>query len=230
MSKGLVSLTFDDGLRCQFDRAVPILDHYGLPATFFLVANTDPMHTDGHPHPDWRKIDWSVDDIQLLKGMAQRGHEIGAHSMTHRRPELDENPRHEAEGSKLWIESRLELEVPSYCYPFCHVTDAIKNAVVSAGYTQARSGASGLSYYSPKSVSDWFAIDCRMVTQNEDVCKWVQPSRWHILMFHGIGTWNDGWEPITAEQFAAQIVELARMRDDGIVEVVTFKEGAALLH
>jgi len=41
---GLVSLTFDDGLRCQFERAVPILDLYGFPATFFFVANTDPIH------------------------------------------------------------------------------------------------------------------------------------------------------------------------------------------
>jgi Polysaccharide deacetylase len=31
--------TFDDGLRCQFEQAVPILDRYRLPATFFLVAN-----------------------------------------------------------------------------------------------------------------------------------------------------------------------------------------------
>jgi hypothetical protein len=34
----LVSLTFDDGLRCQFEQAVPILDRHGFPATFFLVA------------------------------------------------------------------------------------------------------------------------------------------------------------------------------------------------
>ena len=54
-----VSLTFDDGLRCQFERAVPILDKYDLPATFFLVANTDPIHTDGHSHPDWRKTNWN---------------------------------------------------------------------------------------------------------------------------------------------------------------------------
>ena len=54
--RALVSLTFDDGLRCQFESAVPILDRYDFPATFFLVANTDPIHTDGGQHPDWRKI------------------------------------------------------------------------------------------------------------------------------------------------------------------------------
>ncbi len=37
----VVSLTFDDGLRCQFERALPILDQYGFRATFFLIANQD---------------------------------------------------------------------------------------------------------------------------------------------------------------------------------------------
>src|SRR5438034_9240854 len=133
MDRALVSLTFDDGLRCQFQHAVPMLDQHGFRATFFLVANTDPIHTDGYPHPDWRKTNWSEEDIQFLKGMVQRGHEIGAHSMTHRLPELDNDPRFEAEESKQWIESRLGIEVPSYCYPFCCVTDPIKNAVINAG-------------------------------------------------------------------------------------------------
>src|SRR5579863_6059457 len=123
----LVTLTFDDGLRCQFEKAVPILDRYGFPATFFLVANTDPIHTDGCQHPDWSKINWSNNDIQSLKSMIQQGHEIGAHSVHHRHPFLDNDPRLEAEGSKKWIEDRLEVDIPSYCYPFYHFTAHIKN-------------------------------------------------------------------------------------------------------
>jgi len=225
----LVSLTFDDGLRCQFERAVPILDRHGLPGTFFLVANTDPIHTDGHKHPDWSKITWSAQDIELLKGTIQRGHEIGAHSMTHRRPELDDNPRFEAEGSKQWIEARLSRETSSYCYPFYHVTEPIKHAVRAAGYKQARGGHNS-AFYSAKDPVEWFDIDCRQITQNEQVNAWVQPGRWHVLVFHGIGTWDDGWEPITEEQFAAQMTELAGLRDSGFVEVVTFAQGAERLH
>src|ERR1700687_4054354 len=146
MDKGLVSITFDDGLRCQLERAVPILDQHGLSATFFLVANTDPTLIDGPSHPDWHKVEWSMDDIRRLNDVAARGHEIGAHSMTHRRPGLDNDPKLEGGGSKQWIESRLEQEVASYCYPFLHVTPRIKKAVVKAGYKQARAGA-GSSYY-----------------------------------------------------------------------------------
>ena len=225
MGPALVSLSFDDGLRCQFERAVPILDRYGLAATFFLIANTDPIHTDGGQHPDWRKINWSEKDIELLKGMMQRGHEIGAHSMTHRRPNLDDNPKFESEGSKQWIETRLASETSSYCYPFYHVTPSIKGAVIGAGYKQARAGHNA-AFYSPQDSLDCFEIDCRQITQDEQVNEWVQPGRWHILVFHGIGTWDDGWEPITTEQFAAEMTELATLRDSGAVEVVTFKDGA----
>jgi peptidoglycan/xylan/chitin deacetylase (PgdA/CDA1 family) len=43
-SPAIVSLTFDDGFRCQFEKAVPILNNHQLPATFFLIANRDETH------------------------------------------------------------------------------------------------------------------------------------------------------------------------------------------
>jgi peptidoglycan/xylan/chitin deacetylase (PgdA/CDA1 family) len=225
----LVSLTFDDGLRCQFEQAVPILDKYGFLATFFLVASTDPVFTDGiADHRRWPKIDWSENDVQLLKSMTKRGHEIGAHSVSHKRPQLDNDPKFEAEGSKRRIEAWLGEEIPSYCYPFCHVTEPIKNAVINAEYKQARGGANA-SYYASQGSRDWFNVDCRLITEKENVDGWVRSDCWHVLMFHGIGTWADGWSPITTETFAMQMSELAKHRDAGTVDVVTFQEGAGRL-
>ena len=224
MDKSLICLTFDDGLRCQFEQAVPILDRYDFPATFFLVANTDPIHTDGCLHPDWSKTDWSEKDIQFFKSMIQRGHEIGAHSVHHRQPFLDANPKLEAEGSKQWIEDRLEVEIPSYCYPFYRVTEPIKNAVINAGYKQARSGAG--SSYIPRGFLDWFRVDCHQISNNENVAGWVRPDCWHVLTFHGVGTVQAGWAPIAVVEFARQMAELAKLRDSGAVEVFTFKDGA----
>jgi len=203
---------------------VPILDRYGFAATFFLVANTDPIHTEGCQHLDWSKIDWRNEDIILIKDMIRRGYEIGAHSVHHSYPFLDDDPKGEAEGSKQWIESRLEEELLSYCYPFYHVTEPIKNAVINAGYKQARSGAS--SFYVGRGFRDWFKVDCHQISNNENVHGWARPDCWHLLTFHGIGTIHDGWEPITVAEFHRQIGQLTNMRDAGAVDVVTFKEGA----
>ncbi len=223
----IISLTFDDGLRCQFQHALPILDKHGFPATFFLVANTDPIHTDGTPHPDWPKINWSAEDDQLLRDLVGRGHEIGAHSVHHRHPFLDADPKVEAEGSREWIESRIGKPISSYCYPFYYITSPIKNAVINAGYKQARGGPRG-SYY-PQSPSDWFDVDCRQIAKNENVGGWIRPNCWHVLTYHGIGDEHDGWEPITIAEFDRQMAELVKYRDACTVEVVTFKDVAERL-
>jgi peptidoglycan/xylan/chitin deacetylase (PgdA/CDA1 family) len=225
MCPAVISITFDDGLRCQLERAIPILDQHELCATFFLVANTDPIHTDGVQHPDWHKVTWSQGDNQILKGMVQRGHEIGAHSVTHRWQQLFSDPKGEAEKSKSWIENRLDVEIPSYAYPFYRVTKPIKDAVVSAGYKQARGGA-GQAYYRLQNQTDYFHVDSRQITSAEDVGSWLRSECWHVLTFHGIGTEDDGWSPIPVAEFARQMADLAKHRDPGAVEVVTFKDGA----
>ena len=226
----LISLTFDDGLRCQFEQALPILNRHGFSATFFLVANTEPILIDGYQHPDWCKTDWSEKDVQFFKSMIQRGHEIGAHSVHHRRQFLDNDPKFEAEGSKQWIEDRLGVEVQSYCYPFSHVTAPIKKAVINAGYKQARWGDNG-AYYPLQDPIDKFKVDCRRIGNygSEKVDDWLRPDCWHVLMFHGIGTLKDGWCPISEAEFGRQMAILAEHHESGDVEVVTFKDGARRL-
>ena len=223
----LVSLTFDDGLRCQFERAVPILSQHGFPATFFLIANTDPILTDGwaeHNGFRWPKIAWNADDIHFLKGMVERGHEIGGHSVNHKKQRIIAEPVFEVAESKRLIEGWMKREIPSYCYPFYLVTEPIKKAVIDAGYRQARSGAQ--NSYIRRGFLDWLQIDCRQILNNENVAEWVRPDCWHVLTFHGIGGAQAGWQPITVAEFARQMADLAKLRDSGAVEVVTFKDGA----
>ena len=233
----LVSLTFDDGLRCQFEKALPILNNHGMAATFFLTANQEQPHDRwlGHTN-DWWKIDWREDDIAMLRELTQKGHEIGSHSVTHhpvtlKMPEQSEN---EARKSKKLIEAWIGSKVSSFGYPFYWSHAYLAGAVKNAGYEQARGGGIGASYgprasyYTvPNDGSlDRFNVDCRQITAKEDVGSWVRPGCWHVLTFHGIGSAQDGWASITVEQFAAQMAELAKLRDDDAVQVVTFKDGA----
>jgi peptidoglycan/xylan/chitin deacetylase (PgdA/CDA1 family) len=215
----LISLTFDDGLRCQFEQAVPILGQHGFPATFFLLANVQAKHENKYP-----KIEWHERDISMLKEMARRGHEIGSHTINHCSPTMQNSEAHE---SKRWMEERMgAVEIPSFAYPFYTNNGAIKNAVIHAGYKQARTGPSGFYYASPDSV-DWFAVDSRQIARTGEIVNtWVNPGCWYVLTFHGIGDEREGWEPITVAEFIRQMAELAKLRDSGDVEVVTFKEGA----
>jgi peptidoglycan/xylan/chitin deacetylase (PgdA/CDA1 family) len=231
----LVSLTFDDGFRCQFEKALPILDSYDILATFFLVANRDATHDRWAGHfNDWWKIDWREDDIAMLKKLVQHGHEIGSHSVAHHPTKMKTQPDIEARESKRLIEEWIGTKVSSFCYPFYHSHANLANAVRDAGYEQARGGGippnygPRASYYAvgQNGAFDRLNIDCRQISATENVGGWIRPGCWHVLTFHGIGGERDGWAPIPVEQFATQMTELARHRDSNAVEVVPFKDGA----
>jgi peptidoglycan/xylan/chitin deacetylase (PgdA/CDA1 family) len=238
-NSALVSLTFDDGLRCQFEQAVPILNQYGFPATFFLIANQTQTHDlwAGHTN-DWWKIDWRDDDVAMLKRVIQDGHEIGGHSVNHHPIEIKDPKRSniEASDSKRLIKGWLGTEPSSFAYPFYWSHAYLANAVKNAGYEQARGGGTAprylpqASYYAiPDGKLDRFNVDCRQISRTEDVGGWIRPGCWHVLTFHGIGSDQDGWEPISVDEFTRQMTELARHRDSGAVEVVTFHVGATRL-
>jgi peptidoglycan/xylan/chitin deacetylase (PgdA/CDA1 family) len=225
----LVSLTFDDGLRCQFDRALPILNQHGFPATFFLTANEERTHEPWRGHTnDWWKIDWREQDILMLQETLQHGHEIGSHSVTHRQETMQKCPDDEARKSKTLIKGWLGKEISSFAYPYYVSRSYLANAVENAGYEQARGGAAGSYYTAPHDDSlDRFNVDSHQITTNENVEGWLRPGCWHVLTFHGIGNDQDGWAPITVPEFARQMAELAKHRDSGGVEIVTFRDGAS---
>jgi len=230
----IVSLTFDDGFRCQFDKALPILNSHHLPARFFLIANLEATHDRwaGHTN-DWWKIDWRSEDISLLKQVVADGHEIGSHSVTHHPQQMQSQPDTEARDSKRLIEEWIGANVTSFCYPFYLSHAYLSRAVIRAGYEQARGGGSPpdygprASYYAvgQNGSFDKFNVDCRQISTSESVGTWIQPGHWHVLTYHGIGSQKDGWEPITEKQFGEQMARLADLRDSGMVEVLTFRDG-----
>jgi len=68
-TRGLVSLTFDDGWRSHYTNARPLLNQYGMQGTFYALTST----TD---YPDYL----TVAQVQAL---AQDGNEIGSHTVDH---------------------------------------------------------------------------------------------------------------------------------------------------
>jgi peptidoglycan-N-acetylglucosamine deacetylase len=65
--KAAVVFTYDDGLDCHLDIAVPQLDEFGFKGTFFCTGNSPSLY---NRLEEWRKI-------------AENGHELGNHTLFH---------------------------------------------------------------------------------------------------------------------------------------------------
>jgi len=116
---GSVAITFDDGFRNLLDHAVPLLEHFQLPATIFVVGdycgrrNNWPSQPQ-HGIPDLPLLGW--DELKGLPGSIA----IGAHTMTH--PDLRRlSPakcKWELSECKTQIEQRLARRVRWLAYPY----------------------------------------------------------------------------------------------------------------
>ncbi|MCX7016490.1 MAG: polysaccharide deacetylase family protein [Candidatus Sumerlaeota bacterium] len=112
--KGAVSLSFDDARLSQIDNALPLLDRYGVKATFYVSL----------PGVDKRLDRW--------RQAVANGHEIGNHSLTHpcsanlpfvNRPDhaLEnftlERMEGELSGANEAIQARLGVTPETFAYP-----------------------------------------------------------------------------------------------------------------
>lgn len=107
--RGYVSLTYDDGLDSQLDIAVPQLENAGLRGTFYLTWDNMKDRAD-----EWAAI-------------AQRGHELANHTVSHpcdlQHQPLSTFAAREVDPMQQWL-ARVEGPVRGrdFAYP-CDVTD-----------------------------------------------------------------------------------------------------------
>jgi peptidoglycan/xylan/chitin deacetylase (PgdA/CDA1 family) len=126
-SKSAFSFSFDDSFQSQYDYARPVLDKYGLKATFYLIAGSI---VDQGQAQIWRYGNW-----QEFKEMAQEGHEMGAHTMTH--PDLTKLPvgdintpntiDYELYQSKSLIQQKIGQPVITLAYPYTSYNSTVIN-------------------------------------------------------------------------------------------------------
>ncbi len=68
-NRAMVSLTFDDGWRSQYDSAMPLLGKYGMNATFYLLTETI-------DYPDYMTV-------AMMQSLKNAGHELDSHTVSH---------------------------------------------------------------------------------------------------------------------------------------------------
>jgi peptidoglycan/xylan/chitin deacetylase (PgdA/CDA1 family) len=98
-------ITFDDGMLSQYTYAKPILDKYNFKATFYIICNKVDKEN---------RMNWN--DIHILE---EEGHEIGSHSMNHKRLSKlsEEEIEYEIIESKKCLQEN-GFDVTSFSFPY----------------------------------------------------------------------------------------------------------------
>ena len=116
-------ITFDDGHRSNFEQAFPLLERFGLKATFFVLA--------GCIDSSNKYISWDH-----ARQLVAAGHRVESHGWSHRlltqcsHVELEE----ELVRSKRELEDRLGCEVLAVSAPGGRWDDRVVGACARAGY------------------------------------------------------------------------------------------------
>lgn len=225
-----VSLTFDDGLRSQLEIAVPLLSDRNLRATFYLNPKGTTLESD-----DWRGR-WAA-----WKIVAEQGHELGNHSLTHPCsqalgdrldvPCLERMTLQDIEADILEAERRLReltgISFRSFAYP-CYQdfigygpTRQSYVPIIAAHFVAAR----GKGEY-----PDNHPLTCDLhylwslqaeYSRGVELIGWVEwtarRGRWLILTFHGI---DEGHLPISRRALSELCDYLVHRRDIWVAPVV----------
>ncbi len=225
--KAAVSLTFDDGTPEQILYALPELNARKMKGTFFVVQS--PEKTERHYDTHFRADEWQA--------AVAEGHEVGGHSVTHKRPaQMQANPKDafgEVLACKEFLQRVMGVPITSYAYPFTYLDENVKRAAAEA-FSQARGfkDARGENkYIAPGDPIDFYNVPSIQVNANniEKAPIWfdtaLERGAWVTLMFHGVGPNEKVYDNIDTAKFVAMLDDLRR-RD---IWVATFDQAASAL-
>jgi peptidoglycan/xylan/chitin deacetylase (PgdA/CDA1 family) len=132
-----VFLTFDDGFRDVFERALPILQQHQFCGIVFLASELV-----GRTN-EWQQRAGDVvtplmDDARVHDWLAA-GQQIGSHTQTH--PRLTQlsmqRAREEIVASRKSLEDRFGKAIEHFCYPYGDWNESVRDLVQAAGYKTA---------------------------------------------------------------------------------------------
>lgn len=138
-----VAITFDDGVACSYENALPILQEYSYPATVFAITGLLGRYnawSEEFGFPRRRMLTNSE-----VRALVDGGVDVGSHTVNH--PWLGKSDavvvKREVHDSKAVLEDILGREVRHFAYPFGSWSKVARDAVVEAGYTGACSTMPG---------------------------------------------------------------------------------------
>ena len=190
-SQAAITYSFDDGTPNQIPVAVPLLNKYGFHGTFNLITS-------------WVK-DWGE-----WRKVAEMGHEIASHTVTHANfgQTPDDKQEEELAKSKDTIEMMIGKECITMVYPYCVPGN---DQIVARHYISARGCSGQVGAPTPENMLN---ITSRVVGTESDMQtadnfnKWVASAidtkGWCVFLVHALDG-DGGYSSIDSKEFDAHL-------------------------
>ncbi len=222
-NQGFVSLSFDDGWKNHYTRALPILEKYKIKATFYVITKM-PKYMLEEGEGRMNVEDW----IDLEK----RGHEIGSHTRTH--PHLSfcfsKRLKNEITGSKEDLVS-IGINAKTFAYPYGSFNLKVVQSVKDAGYIGARAFHYKLGYGFNYKNENKHLFKTQAVVWNskiDEVIGWIEKAvaekSWLILSFHQVENKKNEWG--TSPEILEKICQYI---SDKKIKTLTVADGIKML-
>jgi peptidoglycan/xylan/chitin deacetylase (PgdA/CDA1 family) len=213
----MVSVTFDDAWKSQYNIGIPILERYGVFGTFYITTQ----------YFDTPEYSGFMTKEEVLD-MHRRGHEIGGHTITH--PDLASLTQvaleRELRDSKTVLENLIGVPVRSVAYPYGSYNASVIEMSKRVGYESGRTVNIG---FNTKSTPPYelYSISPTRDTPLSEVLSAIDEAQkngtWLIIALHELG--STGNQYMHTDAYLEAIVQ--HIQNVGI-RSVTVSEGMAL--
>lgn len=215
-TRGAVSFSFDDA-RAEHVEAGRLLEEFGYRGTFYIVPGLLKEAAAITTKLWWRGIPVRLMGWRDVRYLLRKGHEIGNHSMTHRKaypPMTPEERQREVVESGNLIEAKTGVRPKTWAWPHYRDEPVAGRLAIAQGMRHRPAGPR-LSYNCGKG---------RKPMPLERMDRWIEKAvgadRWVHVIVHAFQV---GDKPVSAGRFRKH---LKVVRATGI-EVLTVQEGLA---
>jgi peptidoglycan/xylan/chitin deacetylase (PgdA/CDA1 family) len=194
--RGLVSITFDDGISSQYTKAYPILTKYAMPATFYLTSG-------------FLGTNFYMTKTQAAT-LKEHGHQLAAHTVNHARltTASDTELLYQLAQSKTDLTTWFGPEgLGDFATPYGAYDDRVL-AMIKQYYTSHRSVEDG---YNSRDSFDIYNIKVQNVVTSTPVSQvqsWItkaaQDKTWLVLVYHQVDNASDEYN-VTSSDFDAHL-------------------------
>jgi peptidoglycan/xylan/chitin deacetylase (PgdA/CDA1 family) len=173
--RGILSITFDDGMESQYVTGLPLLQKYNLSATFYLTSGFL-----GKPH--YMSAGQALD-------LKNKGNEIASHTITH--PHLRSLTAnelyYELEKSKEDLANLFQDSISGFASPFGEYNTQVLEGIKKY-YSSHRTVNDGFNSKDKIDVHQIKVQNIKLTTTTDEVKSWLNKANhdksWLVLVYH----------------------------------------------